>query len=233
MLEFHSLVDKYFETCRPTSAGSITHGSTEGYEALQRFNQAKAKASPLGPKLGCRGLWLTEASARRLVLGERNKTADAVLQFFANVEHSKGPARLTSSIVPVAERALVHAQEELEKSPFPRPWEHDTLFVGHSDGELIFGDDDEPGSKDKQGAPSGPIPDSPDAGPQLGVTREQGRSIAMSILSNALEGGVANPAVAAAAALNAAGGNAEVKAEEGGGDDEDEGEEEGDDDEDD
>ena len=24
MLEFHALVDKYYETCRPTSAGSVT-----------------------------------------------------------------------------------------------------------------------------------------------------------------------------------------------------------------
>ena len=82
-----------------------------------RTFQLRKKPSPLGTNLGCRGLWLTEASARRLVLGERKKTADAVLQFFATVEHCKGPALLSSSIVPVAKRALSWAKQELAKAP--------------------------------------------------------------------------------------------------------------------
>ena len=44
MLEFHALVDKYYETCRPTSAGSVTARSTGKYEKASRLK----KPSPLG-----------------------------------------------------------------------------------------------------------------------------------------------------------------------------------------
>merc|ERR1719235_2413751 len=69
MLEFHCLVDKYFETCRPTSAGSVTAASDKLYKPPTRG----LKAKPTLGYDGCRGLWLSEASARRVVLGERKK----------------------------------------------------------------------------------------------------------------------------------------------------------------